>query len=137
MCSHCAILINRGRRLSAKDRAGNVVYASSWSDCRQSAANHYIPGMQTYRCVRNGVCERAGGTFWCWSMREYGSGGEGRDESGRQEHALGNEGVTKGEHYIGIPTASDIGILEEQLYSAKACRRLEILSSVIAYLPPS
>lgn len=34
------------------------------------------------------------------------------------ESTLGNEGVTKGEHYIGIPTAGDIGILEEQLYSA-------------------
>lgn len=62
-------------------------------------------------------------------MREYGSA---RDASGRREHARGrgrweragsgdgeNERVTKGEHYIGIPTVGDIGILQEQLYSAE------------------
>jgi len=67
-------------------------------------------------------------------MREYGSG-KGCDESGRREHALGNEGGDKGRalywHTNGV---GDIGILQEQLYSAKACR-LEIPPSVIAYLP--
>jgi len=49
-------------------------------------------------------------------MREYGS-------SLRDARARGNEGVTKSEHYIGIPTARDIGILEEQLYSAEDSTR--------------
>lgn len=49
--------------------------------------------------------------------------GKGCDESGRREHALGNEGGDKGRalywHTNGV---GDIGILQEQLYSAKACR---------------
>lgn len=61
--------------------------------------------------------------------------GKGCDESGRREHALGNEGGDKGRalywHTNGV---GDIGILQEQLYSAKACR-LEIPPSEIAYLP--
>lgn len=47
------------------------------------------------------------------------------------ESTLGNEGVTKGEHYIGIPTVGDIGILEEQLYSAARDRLETILPSCL------
>lgn len=43
--------------------------------------------------------------------------------------------MTKSEHYIGIPTTGDIGILQEQLYSAEA-HRLEIPVSKIACLSP-
>lgn len=48
------------------------------------------------------------------------------------ESTLENEGVTKGEHYIGIPTVGDIGILREQLYSMAA--RLEIALGSLSFL---
>lgn len=61
---------------------------------------------------------------------------KGCDESGRREHALGNEWGDKGRalywHTNGV---GDIGILQ-QLYSTEVCR-LEIPSSEIAYLLPS
>lgn len=111
---------------------------------REHSPRIVVVGLQTVRCqslylwhANIPLCAKRGmregqGTF-CWSMREYGS--KGCDESGRREHALGNEGGDKGRtlywHTNGV---GDIGILQEQLYSAKACR-LEIPPSEIAYLP--
>lgn len=61
------------------------------------------------------------------------------------ESTLGNEGVTKGEHYIGIPTVGDIGILQEQLYSAArdrpeiacllACPLVCLPACLLSFLP--
>lgn len=74
-----------------------------------------VVGLQTVRCqslypwhANIPLCAKRGmregqGTF-CWSMREYGSTARDVTRVVDESTLSGMRGVTKGEHYIGIPT---------------------------------